>query len=156
MKILQARASDFSNKHSICCILEESFPNIDPFKDIIPFLRESRIFKKAIHYAVRIKDENNKDVDLPEKITVGEIRRVLDLQDKDEDPIIGFINDKGYTKSMFCRPYKFLVHCMIHALAHRKGAYDEASDYIRNIIVSLVLNQPYNIYQVIFITCWKT
>ncbi|KAJ0742906.1 hypothetical protein HanPI659440_Chr10g0369541 [Helianthus annuus] len=62
----------------------------------------------------------------------------------------GFINDKGYPKSKFCRPYKFLVHCVIHALAHKKGAYDEASDYIMNIISSLVLNRPYNISQVIF------
>ncbi|KAJ0750151.1 hypothetical protein HanLR1_Chr05g0178611 [Helianthus annuus] len=61
-----------------------------------------------------------------------------------------FINDKSITKSKFCRPYKFLVHCVIHALGHRKGAYDEASDYIMNIISSLVLNRPYNISQVIF------
>ncbi|MFS7986856.1 hypothetical protein Hanom_Chr11g01015181 [Helianthus anomalus] len=39
---------------------------------------------------------------------------------------------------------------MIHALYHRKGAYDEASDYIMNIISSLVLNRSYNISQVIF------
>ncbi|MFS7926508.1 hypothetical protein Hanom_Chr04g00297861 [Helianthus anomalus] len=57
---------------------------------------------------------------------------------------------KCYMNSKFCRPYKFLVHCVIHALAHRKGAYDEASDYIMNIISSLVLNRTYNISQVIF------
>ncbi|KAM0040037.1 hypothetical protein Hdeb2414_s0012g00389061 [Helianthus debilis subsp. tardiflorus] len=61
-----------------------------------------------------------------------------------------FINDQAYTKSKFYRPYKFLVHCVIHALGHRKGAYDEACDYIMNIISSLVLNRPYNISQVIF------
>ncbi|KAJ0599286.1 hypothetical protein HanRHA438_Chr03g0105641 [Helianthus annuus] len=63
---------------------------------------------------------------------------------------IGFVNDQGYTKSKLCRPYKLLVHCVIHALGHRKGAYDEASDYIMNIISSIVLNRPYNISQVIF------
>ncbi|MFS8018731.1 hypothetical protein Hanom_Chr15g01395441 [Helianthus anomalus] len=62
----------------------------------------------------------------------------------------GYLNDKGYIKSKFCRPYKFLVHCVIHALSHRKGAYDESSDYIMNIIACLVLNRPYNISQVIF------
>ncbi|KAM0012474.1 hypothetical protein Hdeb2414_s0052g00752461 [Helianthus debilis subsp. tardiflorus] len=62
----------------------------------------------------------------------------------------GYINDKGYIKSKFCRPHKFLVHCVIHALPHRKGAYDESSDYIMNIITCLVLNRPYNISQVIF------
>ncbi|MFS7926509.1 putative EF-hand domain-containing protein [Helianthus anomalus] len=116
MKYLQAWASDFHKKHNICCVLDENYPNIDPFKDVVPFLRDCRIFKaltdrhkcygshvrffwdaahyvkeeKAIHSAVRIKDENDKDVDLPVKITVGDVRRVLDLQDKDEDPIISF------------------------------------------------------------------
>ncbi|KAJ0467459.1 hypothetical protein HanIR_Chr14g0685461 [Helianthus annuus] len=51
---------------------------------------------------------------------------------------------------MFSRPYKFLVHCVIHALSHLKGAYDEPSDYIMNIITCLVLNRHYNISQVIF------
>ncbi|KAJ0533009.1 hypothetical protein HanIR_Chr09g0403441 [Helianthus annuus] len=162
MKYLQARASDFHKKHNICCISDESFPNIEPFKDVVPFLRDSRIFKaltdrhkcygshvrffwgvayyveeeKAIHSAVRIKDEKNKDVDLPVKIIVNGVRRVLDLQDKDEDSIIsserlckGFWLRMGYTG---------------------KVAYDEASDYIMNIISNLVLNQPYNISQVIF------
>ncbi|KAM0031396.1 hypothetical protein Hdeb2414_s0017g00508321 [Helianthus debilis subsp. tardiflorus] len=192
MKYLQARTSDFHPKHNIYCILEEDYPNIEPFKDVIPFFRESRIFKaltekhrcceshvrtfwnathyveaeKEIHSAIKIKDDKNKDVDLPVKITVGDVRRVLNLQDKDEDPIIiperlckgfwlrmgytGFINDKGYIKSKFCRPHKFLVHCVIHALSHRKGAYDESSDYIMSIIACLVLNRPYNISQVIF------
>ncbi|KAJ0734540.1 hypothetical protein HanPI659440_Chr11g0421281 [Helianthus annuus] len=63
---------------------------------------------------------------------------------------VGFINDPAYAKSKFSRPYKFLVHSVIHALVHRKGAYDEASDYIMNIITSLILNRPYNISQVIF------
>ncbi|KAJ0490256.1 hypothetical protein HanHA300_Chr12g0453381 [Helianthus annuus] len=62
----------------------------------------------------------------------------------------GFLNDPAYTKSKFSRPYKFLVHCVIHALGHRKGAYDEAPDNIMNIISFLILNRPYNISQVIF------
>ncbi|MFS7947366.1 hypothetical protein Hanom_Chr06g00547461 [Helianthus anomalus] len=169
-----------------------TYPKIEPFKDVVPFLKDSRIYKaltdrhkcygshvrffwnaahyvedeKAIHSAVRIKDENDKDVDIPVKITMGDVRRVFNLKDKDEDPIIGserlckgfwlrmghtgFINDEAYTKSKFYRPYKFLVHCVIHALGHTKGAYDEACDYIMNIISSLVLNRPYNISQVIF------
>ncbi|KAM0061708.1 hypothetical protein Hdeb2414_s0004g00139311 [Helianthus debilis subsp. tardiflorus] len=59
------------------------------------------------------------------------------------------VNDK-YLKSKFCRPYKFLVHCVIHALSHRKGAYNKTSDYIMNIITCLVLNRPYNISQMLF------
>ncbi|KAJ0561114.1 hypothetical protein HanHA300_Chr06g0219171 [Helianthus annuus] len=61
----------------------------------------------------------------------------------------GHVNDK-YIKSRFCRPYKFMVHCVVHALSHRKGAYDETSDYIMNIITCLVLSRTYNISQVIF------
>ncbi|MFS7955573.1 hypothetical protein Hanom_Chr07g00644231 [Helianthus anomalus] len=83
MKYLQERASDFHPKHNIYCILEENIPNIEPFNDVVPFLRESKIFKalterhkcygshvrtfwnathyeeedKAIHSTVRIKDD---------------------------------------------------------------------------------------------------
>ncbi|KAM0046519.1 hypothetical protein Hdeb2414_s0009g00317321 [Helianthus debilis subsp. tardiflorus] len=61
----------------------------------------------------------------------------------------GHLNGK-YMKIMFSTPYKFLIHCVVHALSHRKGVYDETSDYIMNIITCLVLNRPYNVSQVIF------
>ncbi|KAM0037095.1 hypothetical protein Hdeb2414_s0014g00434261 [Helianthus debilis subsp. tardiflorus] len=168
MKYLQARASDFHKIHNICCILEANFPNIEPFKDVVPFLRESRIFNALTErhkcYESHVRCFWN--AARYEEFNVGDVRRVLDLHDKDEDPSIssermckgywlcmgftGYINEKGYIKSKFCRPYKFLIHCVIHALSHRKGAYDEVSDYIMNIIASLVLNRPYNSSQVIF------
>ncbi|MFS7899814.1 hypothetical protein Hanom_Chr00s079776g01793281 [Helianthus anomalus] len=53
-------------------------------------------------------------------------------------------------KTMFSKPYKFMIHCVVHALSNRKGAYDETSDYIMNIITFLVLNRPYNVSKVIF------
>ncbi|MFS7904580.1 hypothetical protein Hanom_Chr01g00037791 [Helianthus anomalus] len=97
--------------------------------------------------------------------TVADVRRVLDLRDSDDDTIIiperlskglwcrmgytGHVNDI-YLKSRFCRPYKFMVHCVVQALSHRQGAYDETSDYIMNIITCLVLKRPYNISQVLF------
>ncbi|KAJ0667671.1 hypothetical protein HanPI659440_Chr17g0680361 [Helianthus annuus] len=115
--------------------------------------------------AVRKKDENGMDVDLEIKFNVGDIRRVLELGDSDDDPTIiseclckglwcrmgfaGHINGK-MGKTMFCHPYKFMIHCVVHALSHRKGAYDETSDYIMNIIICLVLNRPYNVSKVIF------
>ncbi|KAM0027899.1 hypothetical protein Hdeb2414_s0019g00545681 [Helianthus debilis subsp. tardiflorus] len=120
---------------------------------------------KTIHSAVQKKDENDKDVDIEVKFDVGDLRRVLELGDNDKDPTIvpeklcndlwfrmgfvGHVNGK-YLKSMFSKPYKFLIHCVIHALSHRKGAYNEPSDYIMNIMTCLVLNRPYNISQVIF------
>ncbi|KAM0057693.1 hypothetical protein Hdeb2414_s0005g00161331 [Helianthus debilis subsp. tardiflorus] len=61
----------------------------------------------------------------------------------------GYLNGK-MIKTMFSKPYKFMIHCVVHALSHRKGAYDETSDYIMNIISWLVLNRPYNVSKVIF------
>ncbi|KAJ0433156.1 hypothetical protein HanRHA438_Chr17g0809621 [Helianthus annuus] len=114
---------------------------------------------------VRKKDENGKDVDLEIKFNVDDLRRVLELGDSDDEPTIiperlckglwcrmgftGHINGK-MGKAMFCHSYKFMIHCVVHALSHRKGAYDETSDYIMNIITCLVLNRPYNVSKVIF------
>ncbi|KAM0047391.1 hypothetical protein Hdeb2414_s0009g00327861 [Helianthus debilis subsp. tardiflorus] len=104
-------------------------------------------------------------MDLEIKIKVGDVRRVLDLGDSDSDPTIiserlakgvwcrmgftGHINGK-ILKTSFSHAYKFLLHCVFHALSHRKGAYDETSYYIMKIITCLILNRPYNISQVIF------
>ncbi|KAL9992217.1 hypothetical protein Hdeb2414_s0007g00245721 [Helianthus debilis subsp. tardiflorus] len=115
--------------------------------------------EKMVYSALQKKDENGDDIDVEVKFNMGDVRRVLDLGHSDDDPIIvperlckglwfrmGFsahVNDK-YLKSKFSRLYKFLVHCVLHALFHRKGAYDDPSDYIMNIITSLVLNMPYN------------
>ncbi|MFS8006761.1 hypothetical protein Hanom_Chr14g01252961 [Helianthus anomalus] len=48
--------------------------------------------------------------------------------------------------------FKFGIHDSLcnPRLSHRKGAYDEASDYIMNTIACLILNRPYNVSQVIF------
>ncbi|KAF5779190.1 hypothetical protein HanXRQr2_Chr12g0556441 [Helianthus annuus] len=118
-----------------------------------------------IYSAIRKKDENGKDVDLEMKFNVEDLRRVLDIGDSDNDPTIiperlakglwctmgftGHINGK-MIKTMFSQAYKFMIHCVVHSLSHRKGAYDETSDYIMNIITCLVLNMPYNVSQVIF------
>ncbi|KAJ0952816.1 hypothetical protein HanPSC8_Chr02g0076691 [Helianthus annuus] len=120
---------------------------------------------KTIHAVVRKKDENDKDIDVEVVLGVDDVRRVLELQDSDNDPTImserlakglwcrlGFtshINGKMLKRS-FSKPYRYLMHCLVHSLSHRKGAYDEVSDYIMNIVVSLVLNRKYNISQVIF------
>ncbi|KAM0001025.1 hypothetical protein Hdeb2414_s0011g00364401 [Helianthus debilis subsp. tardiflorus] len=147
---------------------------MEPFKEIIPFIKDSRIAKaltekhkcyeshvrmfwksvrygkkeKTIYSAVQKKYENGQDIDVELKFTVADVRRVLDLNDNDDDPIIiperlcrgfwfrmgytGHVNEK-YIKSRFYRPYKFLVHCVVHTLSHRNGAYDESSDYNMNI-----------------------
>ncbi|KAF5757143.1 hypothetical protein HanRHA438_Chr17g0833161 [Helianthus annuus] len=120
---------------------------------------------KTIHAVVRKKDENDKDIDVEIVFGVEDVRKILELQDSDNDPTImserlakglwcrmGFtnhINGKMYKRS-FSKAYRYLMHCLVHSLSHRKGAYDEVSDYIMNIVVSLVLNRRYNISQVIF------
>ncbi|KAJ0907167.1 hypothetical protein HanRHA438_Chr07g0295671 [Helianthus annuus] len=120
---------------------------------------------KMIHLILRKKDQKGKDIDMEFKFGVGDLRRVLDLKDSDDDPTImserlakgmwcrmgftGHINGK-MTKTSFSKAYIFLMHCMVHSLSHRKRAYDEVSDYIMNIVTSLVLNRRYNISQVIF------
>ncbi|MFS7996826.1 hypothetical protein Hanom_Chr12g01134391 [Helianthus anomalus] len=121
--------------------------------------------EKMIYSAVRKKDENGQDVDLEFKFNVGDLRRVLELGDIDSDPTIiperlckGIWCRMGFTghlngkkgKTMFCHSYKFMIHCVVHALSHKKGAYDETFDYIMNIITCLVLNRPYNVSKVIF------
>ncbi|MFS7905573.1 hypothetical protein Hanom_Chr01g00049271 [Helianthus anomalus] len=120
---------------------------------------------KMIHSAVRKKDENGKDVGLEFKFGIEDLRRVLELGDFDNDPTIipehlakglwcrmgftGHINGK-MIKTMFSNAYKFMIHCVVHSLSHKKGAYDETFDYIMNIITRLILNRHYNISKVIF------
>ncbi|MFS7950147.1 hypothetical protein Hanom_Chr07g00579951 [Helianthus anomalus] len=189
--LLRGRASDWVKCHNIYCLLDAHYTDITLFKVLAKFLRESKVSKaltdktivyeshvrrywssvryeeseKMIYSAVKKKDENGEDVDLEIKFNVSDLRRVLELGDSDDNPIIilerlckglwcrmgftGHLNGK-YLKTMFSTPYKFLIHCVVHALSHRKGAYDETSDYIINIITCLVLNRPYNVSQVIF------
>ncbi|MFS7904763.1 hypothetical protein Hanom_Chr01g00039821 [Helianthus anomalus] len=90
MIFLQARATDWHPIHNICCILDKNYPNMEPFKVILLFMNESRIFKaltekhkcyeshvrmfwksmrydeqeKTIYSAVRLKDENDKVIEL--------------------------------------------------------------------------------------------
>ncbi|MFS7930069.1 hypothetical protein Hanom_Chr04g00339801 [Helianthus anomalus] len=145
-------------------------------EDIAKFLRESKIEKaltdktivyesqvrrfwnsaryeeneKMIYPAVRKKDENGQDVDveindddptnIPERLCKGLWYRM---------GFTGHINGK-MGKTIFCHSYKFMIHCVVHALSHRKGAYDETPDYIMNIITCFVLNRPYNVSKVIF------
>ncbi|MFS7935564.1 hypothetical protein Hanom_Chr05g00404951 [Helianthus anomalus] len=86
---------------------------------------------KTIQLALKMKDENEKDIDVAVKITVGDIRRVLDLKDKDKDSI--------HVPEKLCKGLWF-----------RKGGYDESAHYIMKIITCLILNRSYNISQMIF------
>ncbi|MFS7954821.1 hypothetical protein Hanom_Chr07g00635141 [Helianthus anomalus] len=182
---------NWDKSHNIYSLLDAHYTDNNPFIGIVNFSRESKIHKaltdktivyeshvrrfwsseryeekeKMIYSAVRKKDENGQDVDLEIKYNVGDLKRVFDLGDSDNDPTIiperlckGLWCRMGFTgrlngkmiKTMFSKPYKFMIHCVVHALSHRKGAYDVTSDYIMNIITCPVLNMPYNVSQVIF------
>ncbi|KAJ0805026.1 hypothetical protein HanPI659440_Chr02g0044941 [Helianthus annuus] len=177
--------------HNVFCVIDEANTEKNVVEAMAEFLRKSRVAKalsdrtiiyeshvrafwntaryeesdKMIHSILRKKDQKGKDIDVEFKFDVGDIRRVLDLKDSDDDPTImserlakgtwcrmGFsvhINGK-MTKTSFSKAYRYLMHCMVHSLSHRKEAYDEVPDYIMNIVTSLVLNRRYNISQVIF------
>ncbi|KAM0046498.1 hypothetical protein Hdeb2414_s0009g00317031 [Helianthus debilis subsp. tardiflorus] len=181
----------YIEKGNVYCLLYETNTKDIVVEEMAKFLRESRIGKaltnktvvyeshvrtfwnsaryeesdKSIYSAIRKKDENGKYVDLEMKFNVGDLRRVLELGDTENDPTImskrlakgmwcrmgftGHINGK-MTKTSFSNAYKFLMHYVVHSLSHRKGAYDETSDYIMNIITSLMLNRHYNVSQLIF------
>ncbi|MFS7978330.1 hypothetical protein Hanom_Chr10g00914251 [Helianthus anomalus] len=171
------RGKDTDKGHNVHCAIDSDSTNGTVVESMAKFLRESRHVRafwntarfdesdKMIHAILRKKDQNGKDIDVSFEFGVGDVRRVLDLQDSEDDPTImserlakglwcrmGFtshINGK-MTKTSFSKAYRYLVHCMVHSLSHRKGAYDEVSDYIMNIVISLVLNRKYNISQVIF------
>ncbi|KAJ0467212.1 hypothetical protein HanIR_Chr14g0682831 [Helianthus annuus] len=102
-KLCPAKSLDFHNKHNICCTLDKTLRNMSSFVEILKFIEDSRIHKaltdqhkcyeshvrafwnsahyveddKAIHSTVKMKDDNNKDIDVAVKITVEDIRRVL-------------------------------------------------------------------------------
>ncbi|KAF5797263.1 hypothetical protein HanRHA438_Chr08g0373001 [Helianthus annuus] len=191
LKISSGRGKDADKGHNVPCAIDAESTTGTVAEKMAEFLRDSRIAKalsdktvvyeshvrafwntaryeeadKTIHAVVRKKDENDKDIDVEVVFGVEDVRRVLELQDSDNDPTImserlakglwcrlGFtshINGKMFKRS-FSKAYRYLMHCLVHSLSHRKGAYDEVSDYIMNIVVSLVLNRKYNISQVIF------
>ncbi|KAM0043257.1 hypothetical protein Hdeb2414_s0010g00339141 [Helianthus debilis subsp. tardiflorus] len=189
--IHSGRGKDVDKGHNVPCSIDAESTTGTVVEKMAEFLRESRIAKalsdktvvyesqvraswntaryeatdKTIHAVMRKKDENDKDIDVEIVFGVEDVRRILELQDSNNDPTImserlvkglwcriGFtthINGKMYKRS-FSKAYRYLMHCLVHSLSHRKGAYDEVSDYIMNIVVSLVLNRRYNISQVIF------
>ncbi|MFS7904167.1 hypothetical protein Hanom_Chr01g00032801 [Helianthus anomalus] len=156
-EIRVGKASDWDKSHNIDCLLDKHYRDKTLFEVIAKFLRESKIAKaltkktiiyeshvrrflssaryeekeKMIYSAVRNKDENGQDVDLEIKFNVGDLRRVLELGDSEDEPTIiperlckGLWCRMGFTehlngkmsKTMISKPYKFMIHCVVHAL----------------------------------------
>ncbi|MFS7888907.1 hypothetical protein Hanom_Chr00s000002g01600541 [Helianthus anomalus] len=120
------KGKDWDKGHNVYCLLDETNTKDAVVEEIAKFLRESRIGKvltnktvlyeshvttfwnsaryeesdKSIYSVVRKKDENGKDVDLEMKFNVGDLRRVLDLGDIDNDPTI---IPERLAKGLWCR-----------------------------------------------------
>ncbi|KAJ0605700.1 hypothetical protein HanHA300_Chr02g0065931 [Helianthus annuus] len=191
VECLHGRGKDTYKGHNVSYLIDADSTVGSVVEKMAKFLRESRVAKalsnktvvyeshvrnfwetarfeesdKLIHEVLRKKDKDGKDIDVEFNFGVGDVRRVLDLQDSDNDPVImserlvkGLWCRMGFTgrlngkmlKTYFSKGYRYLMHCMVHSLGHRNGAFDEVPDYIMNIIASLVLNKRYNISQVIF------
>ncbi|KAF5766583.1 hypothetical protein HanXRQr2_Chr15g0717091 [Helianthus annuus] len=83
--------------------------------------------------------------DKPIIITEQLVREVIDFPDNENSPTkfpermvkgcmlrMGYngpLNKANYLKACFSKPYKFLIHSVLHALSHRKGGYDVMRDY---------------------------
>ncbi|MFS7977349.1 hypothetical protein Hanom_Chr10g00902971 [Helianthus anomalus] len=120
------RASDWDKSHNIYCLLDAHYTDNTPFKVIAKFLRGSKINQaltdktvvyeshvtrfwgsvryeekeKMFYLAVRKKDDNGQDIDVEIKFSVGDLRRVLELRDSDNDPII---IPERLCKGLWCR-----------------------------------------------------
>ncbi|MFS7979463.1 hypothetical protein Hanom_Chr10g00927601 [Helianthus anomalus] len=148
-----------------------------PFEDVVDFMDRSRIKKvlsdrhkcykshiemfwnnarfddgtKEIVSTLKIKDDKCKDIDIEEKLMFGMfVSEKLVKGFWMRMGYDGYVNDTTYNKSKFLRPYKFLVHSTIHALHHRKGAFDVSSDFVMCVLTSLILYCSFNISQAIF------
>ncbi|KAF5809708.1 hypothetical protein HanXRQr2_Chr04g0160471 [Helianthus annuus] len=62
----------------------------------------------------------------------------------------GPLNKANHLKACFSKPYKFLIHSVLHALSHRKGGYDVMWDYQMCVVTALVLNKKYNFSKIVF------
>ncbi|XP_022007422.1 glutamic acid-rich protein-like [Helianthus annuus] len=110
----EGRGKEKDKGHNIPCALDTESTAGTVVEKMATFLRESRIAKamsdktvvyeshvrafwdtarfdetdKKIHAVLTKKDKNGKDIDVEIEFSVKDVRRVLDLQDSDDDPTI--------------------------------------------------------------------
>ncbi|KAM0056017.1 hypothetical protein Hdeb2414_s0006g00212971 [Helianthus debilis subsp. tardiflorus] len=122
----RGRGKDTDKGHNVPCSIDAASTTGTVVENMATFLRESRIAKalsdktvvyeshvrafwntarydatdKTIHAVVKKKDENKKDIDVEVVFGVEDVRRILDLQDSDDDPTI--ISER-LAKGLWCR-----------------------------------------------------
>ncbi|KAM0046838.1 hypothetical protein Hdeb2414_s0009g00321281 [Helianthus debilis subsp. tardiflorus] len=123
---LQGRGKDIDKGHNVSCVIDADNTVGTVVEKMAKFLRESRVAKalsdrtavceshvrnfwetarfeesdKLIHAVLRKKGQDGKDIDVEFEFGVEEVRRVLDLQDSDNDPTI---MSERLVKGLWCR-----------------------------------------------------
>ncbi|MFS7953804.1 hypothetical protein Hanom_Chr07g00622861 [Helianthus anomalus] len=144
---------EFDPSHNTCGVYDENLPKIANAKNDA----ESKVITSIISL-----NGEDKEIVITEQL----VREVLDFPDNEDSPTkfpermvkgcmlrMGYngpLNNANYSKACFSKPYKFLIHSVIHALSHRKGGYDVMRDYQMNMVTTLVLNKKYNFSKIIF------
>ncbi|KAJ0592359.1 hypothetical protein HanHA300_Chr03g0084141 [Helianthus annuus] len=99
------------------------------------------ITEQLIREVIEFPDDENSPTKFPEKMVKGCMLRM---------GYRGPLNKANYLKVCFSKPYKFLIHSVLHALSHRKGGYDVMRDYQMNMVIALMLNKKYNFSKIVF------
>ncbi|MFS7992874.1 putative transcription factor bZIP family [Helianthus anomalus] len=99
------------------------------------------ITEQLVREVINFPDDENSPTKFPERMVKGCMLRM---------GYNGPLNKANYLKACFPKPYKFLIHSVLHALSHRKGGYDTMRDYQMNMVTALVLNKKYNFSKIVF------
>ncbi|KAM0064955.1 hypothetical protein Hdeb2414_s0003g00109111 [Helianthus debilis subsp. tardiflorus] len=82
------------------------------------------ITEQLVCEVLNFPDDENSPTKFPERMVKGCMLRM---------GYTGPLISANYLKSCFLKPYKFLIHSVVHALSHQKGGYDVMRDYQMNM-----------------------
>ncbi|MFS7997034.1 hypothetical protein Hanom_Chr12g01136971 [Helianthus anomalus] len=99
------------------------------------------ITEQLIREVINFPDDENSPTKFPQRMVKGCMSQM---------GYNGPLNKANYLKACFLKPYKFLIHLVLHALSHRKGGYDVMRDYQMCMVMTLVLNKKYKFSKIVF------
>ncbi|MFS7987864.1 hypothetical protein Hanom_Chr11g01027841 [Helianthus anomalus] len=158
VKDLQEKIWD--DKRNICAYLNDENKYSDEFKDVMPFLKHSRIHEAIT--VIRLPYESHIKEFWENIMIISEqrIREKFKFGDYDDDPILLHdkmvkgcflymcykrdINSKTLSKGCLPKPYKYLLHFLINCLGHRKGGFDKALEHMMSAVAALCLNRKFH------------